>query len=979
MQLGDANSPAKEAVRRLVALVEYTKELSELQRRDTEPRLALRDPAASAGKNTGDDSSGVLLHEGHLEKLKEAKRTVTSRDPVTGKQLRAQRPVVAMVVDDDTPTGGAGLAGRAPAVDEPGAYGDDPYGGGAGRGGGGGGGGSWVSIHRPDGDDRSPAAAAACSAYASLFSAHQEALREGRGAQLTVGVGIVRWKLDASTVIDHPLVLMPAELRLSASGAYTIRMADAAQPSLFSFPGVPRAAAALKLLDECARAYQLLGAAPPPPTAKRAWEPLLQRAAQTLSPDGVYYDAPPRVTAKGALHGAPDEVARVYNGFVIWTRCEAAERGLCDDADAMADALRNMKPTELPAALGRLVGIYGLPPAPMVGAPPAPRWPVLAAIKRAIVQPLVGGSDAAGGAGWSSSDGAGPSGGPAETPFLYFGLPSNSQQESVVATLEERGCAVLVGPPGTGKSQTIANVICHYLACGRRVLVTSKGEPALEVLRQKLPPGVRELAVSLGAADASSFRRLEAAVENLADNVAAAQPAALAAATERLRRQVASLTAELEGMRKDEEAWAAPHFPPSSRFRSGGGASAAAADDAAAGGSAGATAAGSGGGSSASRGPLRGLGLHPEVLSELSLSSPETATTSQLADAAAAALCIDPRHAALDAPASRAFFLRGVSLDASRPPPTRALLEQIHAARAACGEALHWGDAALSRGSVAAEGASEERVHELATKLKRRAHIQMAERRGELPRVASLPEAKTLRVRLVELRAATAELEARIAAVLDAGAAAAAAATKAAVANAGGGTSPASPRAGGGGSSGAPRAISPGNALGLSALAAGMRSAYGPPDDGHWLFSMLRHADNAAARRTLDNVRELAERVADLAAQVEASEGVHVPAVLLRMLDRRVVDGGGPATGYGASAASAGYAAGSSLLDDSEVALEVRWHAHPDKRSMCYRDVLTLYHPRNSPLPRCAGTRTPTSAPCCSASAARPTVAPRRR
>ena len=70
---------------------------------------------------------------------------------------------------------------------------------------------------------------------------------------------------------------------------------------------------------------------------------------------------------------------------------------------------------------------------------------------------------------------------------LYFGLPSNVQQEGVIQTLQTHGCAVLVGPPGTGKSQTIANVICHYLATGRRVLVTSKGEPATEVLRQKLP------------------------------------------------------------------------------------------------------------------------------------------------------------------------------------------------------------------------------------------------------------------------------------------------------------------------------------------------------------------------------------------------------------------------------------------------------------------------------------------------------------
>merc|ERR1711995_107669 len=108
-------------------------------------------------------------------------------------------------------------------------------------------------------------------------------------------------------------------------------------------------------------------------------------------------------------------------------------------------------------------------------------------------------------------------------PFLYFGLPSNAAQETVIERLTSHGCAVLVGPPGTGKSQTIANVICHYLATGRRVLVTSKGAPATEVLRAKLPAGVRELCVALGgAADRGALERLEAAVEHLADDVAGA-------------------------------------------------------------------------------------------------------------------------------------------------------------------------------------------------------------------------------------------------------------------------------------------------------------------------------------------------------------------------------------------------------------------------------------------------------------------------
>ena len=55
----------------------------------------------------------------------------------------------------------------------------------------------------------------------------------------------------------------------------------------------------------------------------------------------------------------------------------------------------------------------------------------------------------------------------------------------------------------------------------RRVLVTSKGEPATEVLRAKLPVGIREMCVSLGSGDTASFRRLEGAVEHLANHVAA--------------------------------------------------------------------------------------------------------------------------------------------------------------------------------------------------------------------------------------------------------------------------------------------------------------------------------------------------------------------------------------------------------------------------------------------------------------------------
>lgn len=61
----------------------------------------------------------------------------------------------------------------------------------------------------------------------------------------------------------------------------------------------------------------------------------------------------------------------------------------------------------------------------------------------------------------------------------------SSQLEAVVAA--RRGVSfVLDGPPGTGKSQTIANIIADALGDGRRVLFVSEKVSALEVVKRRL-------------------------------------------------------------------------------------------------------------------------------------------------------------------------------------------------------------------------------------------------------------------------------------------------------------------------------------------------------------------------------------------------------------------------------------------------------------------------------------------------------------
>jgi len=107
---------------------------------------------------------------------------------------------------------------------------------------------------------------------------------------------------------------------------------------------------------------------------------------------------------------------------------------------------------------------------------------------------------------------------------LYFPLPYNQEQVTIVHQLEQADGVTVQGPPGTGKTHTIANIVCHYLAKGRRVLVTSRGEPALEVLQEKIPEEVRPLTVALLTSDREGLRQFQAAIEAIQHRVSQLDP-----------------------------------------------------------------------------------------------------------------------------------------------------------------------------------------------------------------------------------------------------------------------------------------------------------------------------------------------------------------------------------------------------------------------------------------------------------------------
>jgi len=100
---------------------------------------------------------------------------------------------------------------------------------------------------------------------------------------------------------------------------------------------------------------------------------------------------------------------------------------------------------------------------------------------------------------------------------FFFPLPYNDEQISVVKALEENDGVVVQGPPGTGKTHTIANIISHYLALGRSVLVTAKTAEALTAVQEKLPEGIRNLAISVIHNDREGARQLETAMKMLSN------------------------------------------------------------------------------------------------------------------------------------------------------------------------------------------------------------------------------------------------------------------------------------------------------------------------------------------------------------------------------------------------------------------------------------------------------------------------------
>jgi hypothetical protein len=131
-----------------------------------------------------------------------------------------------------------------------------------------------------------------------------------------------------------------------------------------------------------------------------------------------------------------------------------------------------------------------------------------------------------------------------------FPLETSTAQNRIAQLLLDQNYPAVVaeGPPGTGKTHSIANLVCAYLCQGKRVLVTSKNQSALSVLRSRLPQSVQELCVDVSKSESSGMRQLQQTVERLANRVSVASVDIETQKTNLLRKSIQDLEEKLEVM-----------------------------------------------------------------------------------------------------------------------------------------------------------------------------------------------------------------------------------------------------------------------------------------------------------------------------------------------------------------------------------------------------------------------------------------------
>ncbi len=358
--------------------------------------------------------------------------------------------------------------------------------------------------------------------YNKLFSLQQAISSEGAETPLELawGIGYASWKKDGSTTpVKYPLLVQSCEIMLNEKTLdLEIRPRDV-EPRLeadcyaeMELPGV-------RQLEAFWRGELAAGANRVNPFETSTFEGTLKLAVGHLDPSGAYEARGDDVTPP-----LPGDKLKITNTWVLFGRKRSGDIFL-------EDIRRLKKKVEEATSLPRVIRSFVERGDSTIRVQPE--------------QPF---------RGLSTSDGG------SNAMELFFPMAYNDEQVSIIQKLHANDGVVVQGPPGTGKTHTIANVICHYLAQGKRVLVTAKGESALAVLQEKLPEGVRPLSVALLSDERDGMKQFEHSIQTIASSVASINPTRAAANIAEAEERLNQLHAKISHVDRSVSDYASKHM-----------------------------------------------------------------------------------------------------------------------------------------------------------------------------------------------------------------------------------------------------------------------------------------------------------------------------------------------------------------------------------------------------------------------------------
>jgi len=361
--------------------------------------------------------------------------------------------------------------------------------------------------------------------YSQLFTLKQELEGSIVEAQLELvwGVGLGIWNFNGATV-SYPLVGRLAEMSLNpVTAEVEIRPRDVdARIEVDWYASVENPGVAD--LEKAAKEFFGKATTTFSPFDRGTFEPLLRTAATNLDANGIYW--PNEVPAEDRALPKSDDKLKVTDTWVLFARPRTNNLFLQD--------LEKLKKRAEEAE------VY--PPAvAAVVTDPDTTNPV-------VELPSFRGVSASYHVERSTSA--------KKARDLYFPKAFNDEQVRIIQLLDDSDGVVVQGPPGTGKTHSIANVICHYLAEGKRVLVTSMKDPALAVLQEQLLEEIRPLAISLLTSEQGGMKQFEHAIQKIASEVQGLDRRSTARTINHLSESIDGLHGKLASIDSKISEWA---------------------------------------------------------------------------------------------------------------------------------------------------------------------------------------------------------------------------------------------------------------------------------------------------------------------------------------------------------------------------------------------------------------------------------------